>query len=161
MCLCEGVSSVSGQWRVEECGGGGGVEGEEEEEEGKRVRRLVFVKTSHLVQTEMRLRPGTLNTQYVGLFFAFYAICKHFLCEFSGNISTISEILVVPASCYTLVVLFTFCVCVCVCVCLHLLVSEVGTTSKHRKALKDVCVCVCGKPVPQSLYSLPTVKPNP
>ena len=55
VCLCEGVSSVSGGWRVEECGGGTGEEGEEE---GERVRRLVFVKTSHLVQTEMRLRPG-------------------------------------------------------------------------------------------------------
>ena len=132
------------------------MEGEEEEEEGKRVRRLVFVKTSHLVQTEMRLRPGTLNTQYVGLFFAFYAICKHFLCEFSGNISTISEILVVPASCYTLVVLFTFCVYVCLCVCLHLLVSEVGTTSKHRKALKDVCVCVCVGQTCSTEPSLPT-----
>ena len=70
MCLCEGVSSVSGQWRVEECGGGGGVEGEEEEE-GKRVRRLVFVKTSHLVQTEMRLRPGILNTPVCGAFYEF------------------------------------------------------------------------------------------
>ena len=43
---------VSGKWRVEECGGGDGEEGEE------RVRRLVFVKTAHLVQTEMRLIPG-------------------------------------------------------------------------------------------------------
>ena len=47
-----GVSVVSGKWRVEECGGGDGEEGEE------RVRRLVFVKTAHLVQTEMRLIPG-------------------------------------------------------------------------------------------------------
>ena len=47
---------MSGRWRVEECGGGGEEEGEGE---GRRVRRLVFVKTSHLVQTEMRLRPGT------------------------------------------------------------------------------------------------------
>ena len=54
VCLCEGVSSVSGPWRVEECGGGSG---EEEECQGERTRRLVFVKTSHLVQTEMRLRP--------------------------------------------------------------------------------------------------------
>ena len=50
VCLCDGVSSMSGRWRVEECGGKGG--------EGERVRRLVFMNTSHLVQTEMRLRPG-------------------------------------------------------------------------------------------------------
>lgn len=48
VCLCDGVSVKSGRWRVEECGG-----------EGERVRRLVFVDTSDLVQTEVRLRPGT------------------------------------------------------------------------------------------------------
>ena len=49
MCQCEGVSSVSGRWRVEEVGGGEGM--------GK-VRRFVFEDTCHLVQTEMRLKPG-------------------------------------------------------------------------------------------------------
>ena len=62
VCLCEGVSAVSGRWRVEECGGEGGGG------EGGRVRRLVFLSTSHLVQTEMRLRPGIAcsdtSTQY-------------------------------------------------------------------------------------------------
>ena len=29
MCQCEGVSSVSGQWKVEEVGGGDGMESEE------------------------------------------------------------------------------------------------------------------------------------
>ena len=39
---------------MEECGGeeGGGGEGE-------RVRRLVFLDTPHLVQTEIRLQPNT------------------------------------------------------------------------------------------------------
>lgn len=57
--MCEGVSSVSGRWRVEECGGegegGGGGESE------GRIRRLVFAETSTLVQTEMRLIPGTVH----------------------------------------------------------------------------------------------------
>ena len=51
MCQCEGVSSVSGQWKVEEVGGGDGME---------KVRRLVFEDSCRLaiVQTEMRLKPG-------------------------------------------------------------------------------------------------------
>ena len=57
VCLCEGVSSVSGRWRVEEC-----EECEEEEGEGGgegKVRRLVFMETSRIIQTKMRLIPGT------------------------------------------------------------------------------------------------------
>ena len=54
VCLCEGVSLVSGRWRVEECEEGEGEGGGE----GK-VRRLVFTETSRIIQTEMRLRPGT------------------------------------------------------------------------------------------------------
>ena len=55
VCLCQGVSSVSGRWRVEEC--------EEEEEEGGgegKVRRLVFTETSHI--DRKRFRPGIYLT---------------------------------------------------------------------------------------------------
>lgn len=57
MCLCEGISPVSGQWRVE-C--------VNEKGEGEvTVRRLVFMKTYQLVQSEVRLKSGLLSLLHV------------------------------------------------------------------------------------------------
>ena len=51
--LHEGSSVHSGGYVVEECDGGEGGE-------GVRLRRLVFLSTQHLAQTEVHMVPGKL-----------------------------------------------------------------------------------------------------
>ena len=52
VCLYMRSSACSGQFSVEECGGEMG------DGDGWRVRRLVFLATPHLAQTEMRMQAG-------------------------------------------------------------------------------------------------------
>jgi hypothetical protein len=51
--LHEGSSTHSGGYVVEECDGGEGGE-------GVRLRRLVFLTSQHLAQTEVHMIPGTI-----------------------------------------------------------------------------------------------------
>ena len=55
--LHEGRSSHSGDYVVEECDNG----------EGVRLRRLVFLTSRHLAQTEVHMVPGNVHACTIGI----------------------------------------------------------------------------------------------